>query len=172
MPTPVCELLGIERPIVLAPMVAVPPLAAAVSNAWRARHGDAGEFIEQAVAAEGGIRPAYVHADRGSAMTSGSVAELMTKLASTRPPSRPKTSNDNPYSEAHFLTMKYDPYFPEAFADLAEAAEYVEAYLDGTEALARPSDSEDVPPEPCHGPLGGAWPNPVSHSGARQPLGR
>jgi putative transposase len=90
---------------------------------------DAEEFIEQAVAANGGIRPGYIHADRGSAMTAGSVADLMTKLAITRSHSRPKTSNDNPYSEAHFRTLKYDPYFPERFTDLAEAVEYVEAYL-------------------------------------------
>lgn len=101
--------------------------------AWRVARSenavDAEEFIEQAVAANGGIRPDYVHADRGSAMTAGSVADLMTKLAITRSHSRPKTSNDNPYSEAHFRTLKYDPYFPEVFADLAEAVEYVEAYL-------------------------------------------
>lgn len=41
LPTPVCALLGIEQPIVLAPMVAVPALAAAVSNSRRARHADA-----------------------------------------------------------------------------------------------------------------------------------
>jgi transposase InsO family protein len=90
---------------------------------------DAGEFIEASVAANGGIRPGWVHADRGSAMTAGSVADLMTKLAITRSHSRPKTSNDNPYSEAQFRTLKYDPWFPDAFIDLAAAIEYVDAYL-------------------------------------------
>ncbi len=90
---------------------------------------DAEEFIEQAIAANGGIRPDYVHADRGSAMTAGPVADLMTKPAITRSHSRPKTSNDNPYSEAQFRTLKYDPYFSEAFADVAEAVDYVDAYL-------------------------------------------
>jgi putative transposase len=89
---------------------------------------DAEQFIEDSVTANGGARPGYVHADRGSAMTAGSVADLMTKLAITRSHSRPKTSNDNPYSEAHFRTLKYDPWFPEAFVDLAAAIEYVEAY--------------------------------------------
>lgn len=90
---------------------------------------DAEEFIEASITANGGIRPTYVHADRGSAMTAGSVADLMTKLAITRSHSRPKTSNDNPYSEAHFRTLKYDAYFPETFADLAAATEYIDAYL-------------------------------------------
>ena len=90
---------------------------------------DAEEFIEACIKANGGIRPGSVHADRGSAMTAGSVADLMAKLAITRSHSRPKTSNDNPFSEAHFRTLKYDPYFPEAFADLAGAIEYVDAYL-------------------------------------------
>ncbi len=90
---------------------------------------DAEEFIAAAIAANGGIRPTYIHADRGSAMTAGSVADLMTRLAITRSHSRPKTSNDNPYSEAQFRTLKYDPYFPEVFADLAHATEYVNAYL-------------------------------------------
>jgi transposase InsO family protein len=90
---------------------------------------DAEELIEQAVTGKGGILPAYIHADRGSAMTAGTVADLMSKLAITRSHSRPKTSNDNPYSEAQFRTLKYDPCFPEAFGNLAEAIEYADAYL-------------------------------------------
>jgi transposase InsO family protein len=90
---------------------------------------DAEELIEQAVTGNGGIRPAYIHADRGSAMTAGTVADLMSKLAITRSHSRPKTSNDNPYSEAQFRTLKYDPCFPEVFGNLAEAIEYADAYL-------------------------------------------
>jgi putative transposase len=65
--------------------------------------------------------PHVVHADRGTAMTSKSVADLLEDLAVTRSHGRPKVSNDNPYSEAWFKTLKYAPVFPERFATLAEA---------------------------------------------------
>jgi len=46
-------------------------------------------------------------------MTSKSVADLLEDLTVTRPHSRPKVSNDNPYSEAWFKTLKYPPVFPD-----------------------------------------------------------
>ena len=65
--------------------------------------------------------PHVVHADRGTSMTSKSVADLLEDLQVTRSHSRPKTSNDNPYSEAWFKTLKYAPVFPDRFASLADA---------------------------------------------------
>src|SRR5665647_3559449 len=53
--------------------------------------------------------PQVVHADRGTSMTSKTVAALLSDLEVTRSHSRPKVSNDNPYSEAWFKTLKYAP---------------------------------------------------------------
>ena len=62
-----------------------------------------------------------MHADRGTSMTSKTVAQLLAALDVTRSHSRPKVSNDNPYSEAWFKTLKYAPTFPDRFGSLADA---------------------------------------------------
>ena len=62
-----------------------------------------------------------IHADRGSSMTSNQVAELLSFLGIKRTHSRPHVSNDNPYSEAQFKTLKYCPAFPERFGCIADA---------------------------------------------------
>lgn len=76
--------------------------------------------------------PAVVHADRGTSMTSKSVAALLDDLEVTRSHSRPRVSNDNPYSEAWNKTLKYAPVFPQRFTSLYAArafiAEFVEYY--------------------------------------------
>ena len=59
-----------------------------------------------------------LHADRGSAMTSKEVSSLLVDLSVARSHSRPRTSNDNPYSESQFKTMKYRHTFPDYFSDL------------------------------------------------------
>jgi putative transposase len=56
-----------------------------------------------------------LHADRGAAMTSKPVAHLLADLGVTKTHSRPHVSNDNPFSESQFKTMKYQPEFPERF---------------------------------------------------------
>ena len=62
-----------------------------------------------------------VHADRGAAMTSKPVAFLLAGLGVTKSHSRPYVSNDNPYSESQFKTMKYRPEFPERFGCYQDA---------------------------------------------------
>ena len=62
--------------------------------------------------------PMVVHADRGTSMTSKSVAMLLDDLEVTRSHSRPRVSNDNPFSEASSKTLKYAPVFPERFTSL------------------------------------------------------
>jgi putative transposase len=62
-----------------------------------------------------------IHADRGSAMTSTTVAELLIDLGVTKSHSRPHTSNDNPFSESHFKTMKYRPEVPDRFETVEQA---------------------------------------------------
>lgn len=56
-----------------------------------------------------------IHSDRGPAMTSKALGQLLADLSITRSLSRPYTSNDNPFSEAHFRTLKYRPEFPDRF---------------------------------------------------------
>jgi putative transposase len=62
-----------------------------------------------------------IHADRGSPMTAKPVAFLLAELGVTRSHSRPHVSNDNPYSESQFRTMKYRPTFPERFGSFQDA---------------------------------------------------
>jgi len=62
-----------------------------------------------------------LHADRGSSMTSKPVALLLADLGVTKTHSRPHVSNDNPFSEAQFKTLKYSPHFPDRFGSLEDA---------------------------------------------------
>jgi putative transposase len=75
-----------------------------------------------------GIVPETVHADRGTSMTSKKVSQLLIDLGVTRSHSRPKVSNDNPYSEAQFKTTKYMSDYPERFDSLAHAREWFDAF--------------------------------------------
>jgi len=73
--------------------------------------------------AKQGITPdqLILHADRGSAMTSKTLALLLADLGVGKSHSRPYVSNDNPYSEAQFKTMKYRPDYPRQFGSLVDA---------------------------------------------------
>lgn len=62
-----------------------------------------------------------IHADRGSSMKSKPVALMLSDLGVTKTHSRPHVSNDNPFSESHFKTMKYRPEFPERFGSIEDA---------------------------------------------------
>ncbi len=79
-------------------------------------------FIAETCAKEG-ITPdeLTLHADRGSAMTSKCVAHLLADLGVTKTHSRPHVSNDNPFSEAQFKTVKYHPSCPERFGSVEDA---------------------------------------------------
>ena len=73
--------------------------------------------------------PGSLHADRGTSMTSKPVAQLLVDLGVARSHSRPHVSNDNPYSEATFKTLKYCPAFPGNFGSLADARAFCEAFF-------------------------------------------
>jgi putative transposase len=62
-----------------------------------------------------------IHADNGASMASKPVAFLLADLGVTKSHSRPHTSNDNPYSEAAFKTLKYRPEFPDRFGSIEDA---------------------------------------------------
>lgn len=71
-----------------------------------------------------------VHADRGSSMTSKSVAFLLADLGVEKTHSRPHVSNDNPYSESQFKTMKYRPEFPRRFDSIEHARTFCRTFID------------------------------------------
>jgi putative transposase len=79
-------------------------------------------LIRQTVAKQGIRRDQLtIHADRGSSMTSKPVAFLLADLGITQSHSRPHVSDDNPFSEAQFKTLKYRPDFPDRFASIEAA---------------------------------------------------
>jgi putative transposase len=70
-----------------------------------------------------------IHADRGSSMTSKPVALLLSELGVQKTHSRPHVSDDNPYSESQFKTLKYRPDFPERFGSVEDARAHVQAFM-------------------------------------------
>jgi putative transposase len=70
-----------------------------------------------------------LHADRGSSMTSKPVALLLADLGVTQSHSRPHVSNDNPYSEAQFKTLKYRPGFPARFGSTETARAHCQEFF-------------------------------------------
>jgi putative transposase len=70
-----------------------------------------------------------VHADRGTSMTSKPVALLLADLGVTKSHSRPKVSNDNPYSESQFKTLKHHPAFPDRFGSLQDARAFCQQFF-------------------------------------------
>jgi putative transposase len=91
-------------------------IASAESSWW------AHELIA-ATCAKQGILPEQLtlHSDRGSPMKASSVADLLARLGVSQSHGRPHTPNDNPFSEAQFKTLKYQPTFPAEFADIERA---------------------------------------------------
>ena len=78
-----------------------------------------------------GIDPGQltIHADRGPAMTSKPVALLLADLGVTKTHSRPHVSNDNPFSEAQFKTLKYRPAFPDRFGSIQDARAHCHVFF-------------------------------------------
>lgn len=88
----------------------------------------AADLVKEIVADTGGRPPGYLHADGGAAMTSKALASMLVDMDITRSHSRPHTSNDNPYSEAQFKSMKYTSSYPERFASVNEARAWMEGF--------------------------------------------
>ena len=103
--------------------------------AWTVANAETGElaeaFIADAFDSQGvGRDELTLHADRGSSMTSKPVAQLLVDLGVARSHSRPSVSNDNPYSEAQFKTLKYCSAFPGRFGSIADARSFCAAFFD------------------------------------------
>jgi putative transposase len=93
---------------------------------WRVAHRESNTLalkLIEACCTREGITPRQltIHADRGTSMTSKPVAFLLADLGVTKTHSRPHVSNDNPFSEAGFKTLKYRPDFPERFGSIEDA---------------------------------------------------
>jgi putative transposase len=78
-----------------------------------------------------GIQPRdlTLHSDNGGAMVSKTMGQLLIDLEVTRSFSRPHISDDNPYSESQFKTMKYSPQFPERFGSIQDAISFCRCYF-------------------------------------------
>ena len=101
---------------------------------WAVQHREAGPIAERLIAQalsqqQVGRDQLTVHADRGSSMTSKPVTFLLADLGVTKTHSRPYTSTDNPYSEAHFKTLKYRPGFPARFDSIEHARAYCREFF-------------------------------------------
>ena len=93
---------------------------------WMVAHRESAALAErlfaETCAKQGIVRDTLtVHADRGSSMTSRPVALLLADLGIAKTHGRPHVSNDNPYSEAGFKTLKYRPGFPDRFGSIEDA---------------------------------------------------
>jgi putative transposase len=101
---------------------------------WMIAERESATLAEELIAetcARQGIQPDQltIHADRGSSMTSKSVAFLLADLGVTKTHSRPHVSNDNPYSEAQFKTLKYRPDYPGRFGCQADARAWANTFF-------------------------------------------
>ena len=101
---------------------------------WMIAHAESARLAERLIAATcetQGISPGQltVHADRGTSMTSKAVALLLADLGITRTHSRPHVSNDNPFSEAQFKTLKSRPEFPDRFGSAEDARAFCHPFF-------------------------------------------
>lgn len=100
---------------------------------WLLAHHESGtladRLIAETVEQEGVTSGLTIHADRGPSMSSKPVAFLMAGLGITKSHSRPHVSNDNPFSEAHFKTLKYRPGFPDRFGSIEDARAFCRSFF-------------------------------------------
>lgn len=101
---------------------------------WMIAEVESADLAEQLIAetcAKQGVQRAQLtlHADNGSPMIAKTVAILLADLGVAKSHSRPHVSNDNPYSEAQFKTLKYRPDYPDRFGSLADARSWGRAFF-------------------------------------------
>jgi len=101
---------------------------------WMIAECESGELAEGLITAtcakeEIGAGQLALHSDRGSAMKSKTVGQLLVDLDVAKSLSRPYTPNDNPYSEAQFKTMKYGPTYPDQFGSPESARDWARQFI-------------------------------------------
>jgi putative transposase len=102
---------------------------------WMIAHRESAALAQRLIAetiARENVVPGQltIHADRGSSMKSKDVAFLLADLGVTKTHSRPHVSNDNPYSESNFKTLKYRPEFPDRFGSIEDARACCRRFFD------------------------------------------
>ena len=99
-----------------------------------------------------GIEPGQltIHADRGTSMKARALAEMLADLGIAKTHSRPQVSNDNPYSESQFKTLKYRPEFPGNFGSLQDARAFCGPFFDWYNNDHRHSGIGMLTPETVH----------------------
>jgi putative transposase len=122
---------------------------------WTVAHRESAALAEQLISAtlaKQGILPGEltIHADRGSSMTSKPVALLLTDLGVLKTHSRPHVSNDNPYSESQFRTLKYRPGFPARFGSIQDGRAFCRDFFPWYNAEHRHSSLGLCTPESVH----------------------
>lgn len=101
---------------------------------WLIAASESAELAEQLIAAtciKQSVQRAQLtlHADNGSPMIAKTVAILLADLGVAKSHARPHVSNDNPYSEAQFKTLKYRPDYPDRFGSLADARQWARSFF-------------------------------------------
>lgn len=91
-----------------------------------------------------------LHSDRGSSMTSKPVALMLSDLGITKSHSRPRVSNDNPFSESQFKTLKYRPEFPRNFGSLQDARIFCHQFFEWYNTEHKHSGIGLLTPETLH----------------------
>ena len=111
----------------------------------------AGRLIQQSCLKHG-VQPQVLtlHSDRGAPMTSQCTAQLLADLGVTRSLSRPQVSDDNPFSEAQFKTLKYHPSFPGRFGDQTQAKTSCRSFFRWYNAEHRHGGISMLTPEQVH----------------------
>jgi putative transposase len=89
----------------------------------------AAQLFAETVARHGMEPGLTVHSDRGAAMKSDTLAQLLASLGVDQSFSRPRVSNDNPFQESHFKTMKYQPDYPGRFASVLHARAWLQTFF-------------------------------------------
>jgi len=99
---------------------------------WTVEENEDGEIasgIIKKICKEQGIKSVYLHSDNGGPMKCGTMLATLHWLGVVPSFSRPSVSNDNPFSESLFKTLKYRPSFPKKFDSLEEAKAWVEEFV-------------------------------------------
>ncbi|ULN43377.1 DDE-type integrase/transposase/recombinase [Mycolicibacterium crocinum] len=123
---------------------------------WRVEEREcddlAKQMFETAITTYGA--PSVVHADSGPAMRSAVLKDLLADSAIAQTHNRPRVSNDNPFSESEFRTMKYRPNYPGIFDDLDTARAWVDTYVSWYNTHHRHSGIALFTPDEVHN---GSW---------------
>jgi putative transposase len=122
---------------------------------WMIAHRESAALAKALIAesiAKQNIQPGRLtlHADRGTSMRSKPVAALLVDLDVAKTHSRPHVSDDNPYSEAQFKTLKYRPDFPDRFGCIEDARAHCQAFFTWYNTVHRHSGIGFMTPESVH----------------------